>query len=198
VASIPPNEAIQSFWTWFESVATSLADDFEQEPILDQLDEALSELGDVVWELGPGVSAECALAISPDGDLDWLPATRRIVALAPRLPRWEFHPARPPRPWSPTFMIGDSEVDASDWRYVLLAFPDGIFDLVLEQGNAVGLDEDDRYAAAVILLDGLLGEATRLSRIQDLEVVDHFDAEQIEQASDIVNLPAHLQSLLDA
>ena len=57
--------------------------------------------------------------------------------------------------------MGDLEVNANSWRYVLLAFPDGVFDLVLERANMLGVGEDDRYAAAVVLLDGLLGEATR-------------------------------------
>ena len=198
VAANPPSEVIESFWAWFESIAAALADDFEQEAIWDRLDEAVSELGEVVWELGPGSKAEYALSLSPDGDLDWLPVTRHIVSCAPRLARWEFNAARPPRPWSPTFTVGDLEVDASSWRYVLLAFPDGIFDLVLEQGNVSDADDSDRYAAAVVLLDGLLGEETRLSRIQDLVVVDELEFEHDAKASKVEHLPFHLQSLLDA
>ena len=84
------------FGTGSKGVAPSLAEDFAQPKILDQLDHEVSLLGDIVWELGPGASAEYALALSPDGDLDWLPATRQVVALAPQLPNWEFHPARGP------------------------------------------------------------------------------------------------------
>jgi hypothetical protein len=199
---LPSDAAIQAFWSWFQGVAGTLADSFENEQLQEELDEELSKLGELGWELGPGLEAECALAISPDGDVDWLPITTRIVALAPELPRWEFHPARQARPQLELSVEGDDgepiEIDAHRWRYVLIRFPDGIFDIIVEQNDLAEASEDERYAATVALLDGLLGEATMLARIQGIEPVAKLSSEHSAQASAIVDLPAHLAALLDA
>jgi hypothetical protein len=127
-----------------------------------------------------------------------LAVTERIVALAPELADWELHPARPPRLAGFELTIeGDEDlpVDARSWRYVLFQFPDGTFDVVVEQANLVGAGEDDRYIAAVILIDGLLGEAYRLRRIQTIEVVDALPPDLAVKANAIASLAAHLASL---
>ncbi len=72
-------------------------------------------------------------------------------------------------------------VDARPWRYTLLRYPDGKFEIIVEQPNLAGVNDSDRYCAAVLLLDGLLGEAVRLSTIVGIETTHVLD-------------PAHAQS----
>lgn len=97
MASIHPKAAsdakIAEFWRWFQTIANDLAANFENERLLALLDERVSELGDVLWELGPGKAEENALIITPDGSKDWLPVTWHIVELAPRISGWEFQSA---------------------------------------------------------------------------------------------------------
>lgn len=190
---------ILDFWAWFASVADKLGDDFMDNPLQEALDARLGCLGEVGWELGPGSTAECALAISPDGDPDVLPLTLRIVALAPALSRWEFHPARPARAENLEFSIetspgGELSIDARSWRYVLFEFPHGTFDIVVEQENLADVSDDDRYTAAVVLLDALLGEGTRLLRIRDVEPLPALNPAQGKKANPISLLPEHLAS----
>lgn len=194
----PNNNEILEFWAWFVSVEKDLSH-FTNESLHDALDARLRRLGKIAWELGPGSTAENAFAISPDGNPDLLPLTKRIVALAPDVPGWEFHPARPPRAEWPEFSIRGADgckikVNAQSWRYVLYSFGDRDFDIVIEQ-NDLAASEETRYTAAVVLLDALLGEGTRLLCIKAVDPVATLSPEQENNASPIAVLPKHLDSL---
>jgi len=196
-----PDQEIQSFWEWFETIAADLGRDLENQAILEELDRRVSELGDVSWEVGPGRKEENALVITPDGSKEQLATTQRIVARAPMIPCWEFHWARPARTWSLQFSIdsdqgGRTQVDARSWRYVLFRFPDQTFDVVLEQSNLKEASESDRYTAAVVLLDGILGELKRLELIGGIEAVAALPEDQATKASPIESLSMHLESLV--
>jgi hypothetical protein len=191
---------ILGFWAWFATIADRLGNDFTNEALNDALDTRLARLGEIAWELGPGSIAESALAISPDGNPDLLPLTQRIVALAPDLPGWEFHSSRPARADNLEFSITTNStdelaIDAHSWRYVLYRFPNKVFDIVIEQSNLAEATDDDRYTAAVVLLDGLLGEGKRLLRIRDIEPVVGLNADENKKANRITLLPQHLDSL---
>jgi hypothetical protein len=196
---MPSEPAVAAFWRWFESVAFALADDVEQRPILERLDEEVAKLGSFGWEVGPGVEADNMLVISPDGRPERLALTRRVVSMAPSIPRWEFHSAKPPRP-TMQFVMGDgfvpsNEIDARSWRYVLFKFPEGVFDIVIEQVGLNGVSDDVRYAAAGVVLDGVLGEASRLQLFREIEPVGKLTADMQTRASSIVSLATHIQSL---
>jgi hypothetical protein len=207
MASISPAKAIAKFWSWFADVAPELAGDFENEKLLEELDTRLSSFRGVAWELGPGATAEHALTVSPDGDAQLLPLTQQIIAHAPSIESWEFHFARQPRSSYLEFSLctryekeskSEIEIDARKWRYVLYQFPDGVFDLILEQSNLGGLGEEDRYTAAVVLIDSVLGEATRLARINQIEPVLKLTGEQARNATSIKDLAAQFQAFIDA
>jgi hypothetical protein len=192
---------IRAFWGWFERHADRLAESLDDDMNLqEELDGRLAAFG-VAWEVGPGSNAENALAVSPDGDPDLLPLTRRIVALAPKMKGWELHPARPARTPSLEFSIVSSRdareirIDCRSWRYVLTRSPDASLDIIVEQENLAGVEENDRYVAAVLLLDGLLGEEVRLSRIRWVEPVLHLDAARARSATPVSCLPDHLKKL---
>jgi hypothetical protein len=196
---LPSNDYILEFWRWFEGIADKLGSNFDNPTLLEELDRQVARLGGVAWELGPGSSAENSLAISPDGAADLLPLTQQIVSLAPEIPHWEFLPARPARPQNLEFSIGTTtgseiDIDARQWRYVLFRFPDGTFDLVLEQGNMGSASDEERFTAAVVLLDGLLGEARRLRSIGCIETVAALESGPKEKASPVASLVAHLDS----
>jgi hypothetical protein len=200
VSNRPDDKEIHAFWLWFATIADSLGDNFDNASLLHALDAQLLGLGDITWELGPGSKTENMLAISPDGRPELLPLTKHIVSMAPDLPQWEFFPARPAKSASLEFaIIGSSgkeiDIDARPWRYVLFRFPDQTFDLVLEQNNLTKATDDDRYTAAVILLDGLLGEAVRLLRVRDVEPVFSLAFDQEPKASPISALAMHLDLL---
>lgn len=119
-------------------LAPALARDFEDEELTDELNTRVAELGDVAWELGPGREAPNALTLAPDGNPELLALTKEVVQGAPKITDWEFHWARQPRPAQFEFSLGTEDgssvdIDARPWRYVLYRFPDGVFDIVLEE-----------------------------------------------------------------
>jgi hypothetical protein len=143
------------------------------------------------------------LTLSPDGDAELLELTKEIVQSAPQIADWEFHWARQPRPGQFEFSIGSVdgssvEIDARPWRYVLYRFPDGVFDIVLEENNLRSLGDDERYAAAVVFLDSVIGEATRIARINEVEPVVKLTKEQASKANSVKVLASQFESFIDA
>lgn len=191
------DEDIQDFWHWFKANRDAFGDTFENEALLRELGERVSALGPVGWEVGPGCAdtASNSLTISPAGDAEVLPLTRRIVASAPSCPGWEFHWAKPPKRWDRKYIIEDPKgvdvlVNAAHWRYILRRYPDGLLDVVLKAPEICRWAEDEWTTAALILLDGELGEELRITRIHAVEVVCAFD--QAQDGIPIVHLRDHV------
>lgn len=62
-------------------------------------------------------------------------------------------------------------VDASRWRYVLVEYPDGLHQMVIEAPDLVAASEETRLTAAELVLDHYLGEERRQKLIGEIEVV---------------------------
>lgn len=187
------SEKARLFWEWFSRRASDFGDSFQNQDLLRELDERVAQLGNFAWEVGPGRSAPNALVLSPGGARDQLVETTAIVAAAPSLQDWEFYPAKPPRPWAPRFELHmeerEYEVDATGWRSVLLRYPDGAHEVIVEAPNIASLPELYQRWAAEIALDGLLGERRRLEVIDDVSVVSRLSDRENVAAFPIKELP---------
>lgn len=193
------NETITAFWRWFVTVAGQLGREQPPAALIDELTGRVQDgLGVPGWEIGPALrpGAVRMFALSPEGDPELLSLTGQIVDGAPSMPGWEFYAARPARPGAPLrFTMGDVEVDASGWRFVCLASPDGGEEetgIVVEQP---GLEkrlksEDDRIAAAVICIEGLIGEGRRLETFSEVYAVSRMKPEEAALARPMAELPA--------
>lgn len=188
---------IQSFWQWFGSVVR----EFERSPadhtLIQMLDARIAQLGSFAWELGPGVSEGFALTISPGGDRELLSATKEIVKAAPTIEGWEFFFAKPPKQWEPIFIIESAggievEIDARAWRYALLKYPDGLFEIIVEAGGLENLPQESQYWAAEIVLDGYLGEEKRLELIVAIDITSKLSTDFEGSASHISNIRQHI------
>ncbi len=171
---------VKEFWAWFVNHAAEFGDAFENEVLLQELDERVTALGEFTWEVGPGHHKASAFALSPAGNRDLLAVTQAIVDTAPVIPEWEFHAAKQAKPWEPRFQIHDTQgepfqVDATNWRSVLLEYADGVREVVVEAANLSSLPEDHRRWAVEIALDCLLGERQRLESIDIITVVDDLN-----------------------
>ena len=149
---------------------------------INSLDKRISKIGNISWELGPGLRKpeNNALVFSPNGDSELLGQTSMIVDMAPFCKGWEFYPAKPPKKWQMRFSMEDDrgktyEIDAANWKYVLLKYRDDTFNIVIRMPDLGQLPEGMKYTAAEILLDGELGEEERIKRIIEIEIVDEFD-----------------------
>jgi hypothetical protein len=190
----------RTFWQWFSSVAPKLAVNLENDEILRELDTKAASLGGLSWEVGPGLVKPNALVLSPGGSMKLLDLTREIVGIAPELPDWEYHYAKPPKKWRLQYVVHDAEdkpvpIDASEWEYVLLKLPDGTFDVVVRAPNLQDMHEDVRQMAAEVAVEGMVGELSRLRHIAGIEVVIEWKEKYRGKATPLRHLGDHLQSL---
>jgi len=122
------------------------------------------------------------LVISPNVDLNMLPTARKIVSAAPVLDGWEFYSARRPKNWDYKLLMERSEggnpvqLDASDWGFVLLQYPEGARELLLRANNLPTLNDDERWQAAAMTLESILDEEELLNKISEFEIVSQLEA----------------------
>src|SRR5579863_9188193 len=87
---------IELFWRWFSEHSSQLDPDSISNALVAELEKRLFSICRLDWEIGPGIDAANLFALSPRGEDQLLLLTRMMVARAPRLPDWEFYPAKPP------------------------------------------------------------------------------------------------------
>ncbi len=177
----PNKKAIDEFWGWFSKIATRLASNTTDQSLIRELDSRIRGFHPKLsWEVGPGMTKSCQLVISPNLDGDLRAVAALIVSRAPSLSAWEFHAARQPKKWNYTFELerergGVTSVDASRWKFVLLRYPDGRHEVLLVGDHLSGLTDDERWHAAAITLESILGEDILLDRIEHFELGDQID-----------------------
>lgn len=178
--SVQPDAA--EFWNWFQLVAPQLAADITSEQLLAALDARIQELNpSLSWEVGPGLRKPLQLVVSPNLDRSLRGLARKIVSLAPELSEWEFHAARQPKDWDyrVEVRVGQSrrpvELDASKWTFVLLKYPDGTHEVLLQGNGAAGFTDEERWQAAAIVLESAVGEELLLDRIDEFDLVDELE-----------------------
>jgi hypothetical protein len=190
-----PQKKISAFWTWFGAISDKLAANVEDEDVLKALDNRVRELHPgLSWELGPGGTSTWQFVISPNLDRDLRELASTIVKKAPVLPEWQFYAARRRKDWNYHFQLqsiegeGAKSLDASNWKFVLLEYPDETHEIVLEAQDATSLGEDERWQAAAIVLESILGEDILLKKIDEFELVDKLEAQFADSARPIQEL----------
>jgi hypothetical protein len=186
---------IEEFWSWFGTVALSLAANVENPLLLQELDRRVLELdSDVSWEIGPGANELWQFVISPNLDLQVMPKAQEIISFAPVLKGWEFYPGRRPKDWDFKLNMERSDgrvalhLDASEWEFVLLRYPDGRRELLLRGDGVALLDDDERWQAAAITLESILGEDVLLNKIDEFELLEHLEPRFAEKSQPIGRL----------
>jgi hypothetical protein len=186
---------IEDFWTWFQANAASLAKDIENHALLEELDERLHRLDSrLSWQVGPGAIESWQLVVSPNLDPDLRPKAYEIISHAPVIGGWEFQSARRPKEWDYKLLMQRSDgrepvqLDASGWGFVLLRYPDGAQEILLQGDNLAPLDDDERWQAAAITLESILGEEVLLDKIKQFELVSQLEPRFAEKRKPIQGL----------
>ena len=197
---VPERESAQisEFWKWFTSIASSLAADVQNGTLLQEFDSKLAHLNSKLsWEIGPGSSEPWQLVISPNLDPDLRETAKDIVAHAPVVEGWEFYSARRPKKWDYGFRIDRAEneaepieLDATGWSFVLLEYPDGGREVLLQADNLPKLDADERWQAAAIVLESILGEEVLMDGINEFELVEQLEPRFAQRRRPIQGLRA--------
>lgn len=174
-------EQISNFWNWFVKNEKLLAPKIITDNLIDVLDKKILSLGDFSWEIRRGEEKENMLIISPGGNLALLAVTKNIIELAPDMTFWEFQYFKPAKDWKFRFSIDNGDVkrmlDASDWEYVLLKFPDGTYDIILKAESLNSLPKGYQEDAVEIVLESSIGEKLRLELIKDIEIANEIPNE---------------------
>jgi hypothetical protein len=171
---------VREFWDWFASRADDIRDSGENTEVLSMLDMRIRGIDErLSWEIGPGRHEPMLLAISPNLDPDMLPVTKMFVELAPTLDGWEFYSCRQAKQWNYSIELEIDgrmiTLDASKWYFVLLRYPDGAHEVLLEGEEFSQMTEDKRWEAAAVALESALGEQIMLERVNDFSGTSSLD-----------------------
>lgn len=67
------------------------------------------------------------------------------------------------------------QLDTSGWSFVLLQYRDGAREVLLRANNLPDLNDDERWQAAAMTLESILGEEELLNRIKEFELVNQLE-----------------------
>lgn len=192
---------IESLWRWFVANENQIIDSFQKESltnyIVENLDNLILDFGMFTWEIGPGKVKPWFLTISPNGDRDLIRVSQKIIEHAPNLDDWEFNYCKPAKDWDRRFIIYDrnmneQNIDASNWKYVMLRNEDGMIDLILEAKNITHWDQDTARTAADIIVTSEIGEETKIQKILSVDIVDKLERQYNSRKTEIQYLKKHL------
>jgi hypothetical protein len=188
------HQRINAFWSWFQNVAGALSADVENRAILAELDGRVHGVHPgLSWEIGPGLSKPWQLVISPNLNRELRETAREVVSQAPVLPSWEFHSARQAKESNYRLDFrsdngAEVRLDVSAWTFVFLRHPDGFHEILLKGNEPNALGPDERWQAAALTLESVLGEDMVLDRINSFELVDQFEPQFVDKARPIQRL----------
>jgi hypothetical protein len=173
-------EAIATFWRWFEGHRELVEQQDLTADTVEELERYLFEVDRIDWEIACGRSCPHSLTLSPS-NRSGLRKAQRLIARAPRLDGWEFWAGKPARRWALTFEVARNGaaifVDGKAWEFVVHQRRDGSH-IVLKAPLSQGLSEAEVDCAAIIIVDGELGEAARLLLVSTIETVDFWNADE--------------------
>lgn len=197
---------IERFWNWFVSNAERIEVMIEtsnSSRLASELGTRVSRLGKgLAWEVGPGLVEPYAFVISPNGMREMLALTEQIVSKAPRVKKWEFHSAKPPKEWDYCFEIYNKRgqavlIDASESEYTAVAYNNfEFFDITILVKSLPALDKEAREQVGRIIVEGVLGERVFLESIGTVSLVDQVEPQDQERLTNIAELPNHLDCLI--
>jgi hypothetical protein len=198
--------AIDDFWNWFTSVSSELVQLYaaaKSSEIAKMLDKRVGCLVEgSAWEIGPGSMNALSFTISPDGDRSRLCDTEFVVSCSPQVRGWEFHDAKPPKPhWNFRFMLTNTrrqivEVNASGWRYSLIAFDQRrFFDLTLYADELPSLDDTAVRMAASIVVCGAIGERALIEKIGNISLHHGLPSGQTAHTGSVRRFAEHMAIL---
>ena len=183
----------EAFWQWFASKAEIIASNPESDEIIDELDRQVKKtwprLG---WEIGPDPSGNWYFALSPNLNRELVGEATDAIHGAPVILGWKFYSARPRKEWGGKFEIegsnGVMRFDCANWRYILLRHPNGDKELIMIAPETEILEQHDRWQAAAIVIEGLLGEGGFLANVDEFSMESSLDAKLTLQTKPIYEL----------
>lgn len=163
------------FWEWFASNAAQLALCPEDENLIKGLDDRIhSTWPQLSWEIGPDVGGGWQLTLSPNLNPSLQQMAANAVSEAPVVPGWKFYAHRQRKQWDGQFEMESKgqtiRLDTTKWRFALIRHPNQETEIKLYSPETHSLEPDDRWHAAAIALEGILGERRMLEKVKHFSV----------------------------
>jgi hypothetical protein len=182
------------FWDWFCRNAELISKHYDDVTVINELDGEVAESWPgLSWEIGPDPSGGWYFALSPNLDREKAKLAQQQIELAPKVPGWRFYSAKQPKYWNGKFNFfginGETEIDASNWEYVLLRYPDGESEILLFTNKSGSVAECDQEEAAAIVLQSILGENCILQNKLTFELSSNIPSQFVGKQKPIKNLP---------
>jgi hypothetical protein len=190
---------IDAWWRTFAAAATRLDDFFKRREAWDLAGWMRAHLGVVderiMWEFGPGTRDADGhrLILTPEGERHLRPLVDAILARAPALPGWEFHGHRLAErlPTALQTVAERTSVDLTSWTARAGVSDEGLVDVVFAPPEP-GPASLERRAAALLLVESLLGEDLMDVWIGTVDVEDHRSA-----GASLASLAADIHELVE-
>jgi hypothetical protein len=191
-------DRIIKFWDWFKSVSNDLILNPTRNDLTNHIDNYVSQLGHLDWEIGPWDENLFYFAISPNLDPNKLDLTHQIIEYAPICDGWHFLHSKPPKDWQGIWKMknefgAEIWVNSSKWKYILYAFEDKTFDMDIMIDDINGNDNTINMAID-IALTGFLGEERFMYLIKNISIISLIE-ESENKGTSIKHLRKHIESL---
>ena len=155
--------SVDEFLSWFQENAERLKGKPIPSELAGELRSSFERMNIGNWEIGPlDESGSTSFLALSQTTADHPSARNRAKILDATPPEgWRFLPGKPPKFWSRQLRWGDPPVliDASDWRFLIYTYDDGMIEIVLCSDIPELMDPDDRNRLVVTVLESELGEA---------------------------------------
>ncbi len=200
-------EKIKLFWEWFveneilmkDVVNDDLHDD--RDFLINAMDNHVLDFGMFTWEIGQESNDLFFFTISPNGNSELLQMSKKIMTKAPGLNTWKFNYAKPAKNWNFQFNVFDDyanehNIDASEWKFILLPYPGNKVKLIIEAKNIANVDDNTKDSAGNYVLTHTLGEECKINNIAAFEIVSAFENQDQSTGISIVNLQKEFLELI--
>ncbi|MEO9326280.1 DUF695 domain-containing protein [Nocardioides sp. C4-1] len=183
------------FWAWWTTQGAASCEAAiaagTVESLVDELTERVHAMSpDLVWELGPGTTAQHRLVVSPEGNPDVRAVARRWLRAAPEpTDTWQYADARgaDPDPGSGGIRVGGADVQFAEIRVGATRVGNHV-DVAVHHPRLRELPEQARGMVVFISLDHTLGELECETWIGAVEVAldEPDDAVTLEGLRELV------------
>lgn len=188
---------IIKFWGKFKQESDNIYNNYaEDSNICLLIDDMIKILGDYSWEIGPSITNDNKLSfvISPNLSSKKLKETEYIISLSPKISKWEFNSAIPPKvDWDLKFKYNSTQlgipilIDGIKWEYKLNSLGnDFLYDIILYPPFDLKILSDfELEEISEILVEGVLGELIVITKIKKINISfgEHNDTESLSSLS---------------
>jgi hypothetical protein len=185
---------IDSWWRAFVSAAPRLDEYFHGGGRWDLAGWMRENLGvvdeGIMWEFGPGTRGRGGqrLVLTPEAEHRLRPLVDVVLSRAPEVDGWEFHPHRLAEGLSQALraVAERTSFDFHDWQAHADLTDEGLIDIVLSPPFALS-DKAEARAAALLLVEALVGEELMDVWIGDVEIGSHTGAGPLGDLAPVVS-----------